>query len=299
MSQQTLIMAVIGIILVIDAALLLYAAIRWFRKREIAFSEPWNLADAWFGVQYTVVMLGVLVGLFAGVMVALNPAIPLSNIESFDFSNVTTTLNLWLPSFILQDAVLFAVPAALIVLKYGYRLRDIGLPPLPSGRDWKLGLSLGVLLLLVTSGIGWGLERLAQAFDHIPMVKQALEYERTNPVNELIQVLPRLGIPGLILAILGVGIGPGFGEEMLFRGFLFNVFRKQWGLWAGILLSALVFTVGHTYALGLLPVFLMGVALAWIYHRTGSLWIPILIHAVNNTASVVIAFFFPETVAGT
>jgi hypothetical protein len=97
----------------------------------------------------------------------------------------------------------------------------------------------------------------------------------------------------LLLAVLGIGVSAGLGEEMLFRGFLFNILKRRFGLAAGLVVSGLLFAAPHTYVLGLLPVFLMGLVLAWIYHNSGSLWVPVIVHATNNSVLVLLAYFFP------
>ncbi len=109
----------------------------------------------------------------------------------------------------------------------------------------------------------------------------------------MMSALPKLGVPGLVLGVLGVGVAAPLGEEMLFRGFVFNILKTRLGLTVGLIGSALLFTIVHSYALGLLPVFIIGLLLAWAYHNTGSLWVSIIIHATNNTVGVLLAYFFP------
>jgi membrane protease YdiL (CAAX protease family) len=211
-----------------------------------------------------------------------------------DMNSPTSMLYFGLPATIVQNLVFFAVPAAYIVFRYGQRLRSIGLTPLPRGRDWAAGLTIGAIAFFGAHLIGLGIEGIAEQFRHMEWVKNALEFEKTNPVAQIIKTLPKLGIAGLVLSVLSIGIAAPLGEEMFFRGFAFNALKRRFGLAAGLIVSSLLFTLPHTYALGLLPVFLLGLLMAWIYHNSGSLWIPILVHATNNTASVLVAFFVPS-----
>jgi membrane protease YdiL (CAAX protease family) len=278
---------VFGVVLGIDALLgflTLYARIRGKRS---PFAPVWSVTDIWFGAQITLIVLAFAVVPLFLIYLAVDPN-PSSKLDS-----PKALLYFVLPSVILQNVVFFGVPAVYIVAKYGQRLRDIGLPALPRGRDWTAGLILGAVGFLAAHLVGAGIEVLAERFRHIEWVRAALEYESSNPVAQIVAALPKLGLTGLILAVLGIGIGAPLGEEMFFRGFAFNALKRRFGVTAGLIVSALLFTLPHTYVLGLLPVFLLGMLLAWTYHNSGSLWVPIIIHATNNTASVLLAFFVP------
>jgi membrane protease YdiL (CAAX protease family) len=106
-----------------------------------------------------------------------------------------------------------------------------------------------------------------------------------HPLNELI----RLAIgPSLVVAILFiVVIGPA-AEELLFRGCIFGRFRA-YGHWlSGALFSTILFAALHPIPT-LLPVyFALGFVLAWVAHRTESLWPSMALHALNNVIGIVI-----------
>lgn len=213
-------------------------------------------------------------------------------ITANDFANIPALLWFFLPATILQNVAFFAAPVAAIVGFYSVRLRDIGLPALPPRRAVVAGLILGVVFLLLSSGLGVGLEAVARRFEYLPFVKEMLRVEATNPVAQLAGSLRKAGVAGLILGVLAVGVAAPFGEEMLFRGFAQNVLTRRFGMIIGVVGSALLFAAPHTYSLlGLSVIFLMGLALAHIYRTGGSLWTCIIIHAVNNTVQIVLAYF--------
>ena len=75
------------------------------------------------------------------------------------------------------------------------------------------------------------------------------------------------------------GLVAPFVEEVVFRGFLFRAWARRWGWLAGMLLTALAFGFFHPYAAG---AFVSSVIFTCLLRRTGSLWSPILVHAIGN-----------------
>ena len=72
-------------------------------------------------------------------------------------------------------------------------------------------------------------------------------------------------------------------EELFFRGFLFRVLRARMNFWLAAAIDGLLFGLVHG-SLVIVPVLLvLGIALCWVYERTGTLFAPIAIHALNNT----------------
>lgn len=90
-----------------------------------------------------------------------------------------------------------------------------------------------------------------------------------------------------LFVLLAVVIAPLF-EEIFFRGFLFRAFASSWGWLAGAVASAAVFGVAHAQFDVFLPLFVLGLMLAWVYQRTGSLWTAISLHALFNGLSVLV-----------
>jgi membrane protease YdiL (CAAX protease family) len=84
-----------------------------------------------------------------------------------------------------------------------------------------------------------------------------------------------------------IGIAP-FAEELFFRGFLFQSLRASWGVWLAAPASGLIFGAVHFEPDKLVPLAILGIALAYVFHRTQSLWPCIAIHAINNTLAFVV-----------
>ena len=92
------------------------------------------------------------------------------------------------------------------------------------------------------------------------------------------------------IAVLAFGaVAVPIAEEFLFRGVLFRWLRDGWGLYPGLVGSALVFAAVHILlgTSGALQIFLIGLALGYLYDITGSLWPSMVCHGVNNGISFV------------
>jgi ABC-2 type transport system permease protein len=74
-------------------------------------------------------------------------------------------------------------------------------------------------------------------------------------------------------------------EEFIFRGLIFGGLRRSFGLWPAALASAAVFAIMHP-PISYLPVFLLGIATAWLYEHTRSLLAPMLTHGVYNACAL-------------
>lgn len=91
------------------------------------------------------------------------------------------------------------------------------------------------------------------------------------------------------MTLLG-GLVVPFAEELFFRGVLFGWLRSRWSFWPSALLSGLVFGALHgDIAVGGAAA-LLGVLLAWVYERSGSLWPGVLVHAINNSFKIVLLY---------
>jgi len=99
----------------------------------------------------------------------------------------------------------------------------------------------------------------------------------------------------LLFNLFMIGILPAIGEELIFRG----VFQKIFAEWTknihvGILLAAFLFSAMHFQFYGFLPRFMLGILLGYLFYWSGSIWIPILGHFVNNSVAVIAFYFYEE-----
>lgn len=98
---------------------------------------------------------------------------------------------------------------------------------------------------------------------------------------------------GFLINILMIGIIPAIGEEFLFRGTLQPLFHK-WtkNIHVAVIISAFLFSAIHIQFYGFIPRFLMGILIGYSFVWSGSLWIPVFIHFVNNSTAVIMSYLF-------
>ena len=98
--------------------------------------------------------------------------------------------------------------------------------------------------------------------------------------------IPTLIYMGFFTALLGPVL-----EEVFFRGFAYSVFRKRFGVFSGIILSAAFFASVHANLASLFPIFCLGLLLAYIYEKTGSLVSSVTVHVIHNSVTFAFLIF--------
>jgi tetratricopeptide (TPR) repeat protein/membrane protease YdiL (CAAX protease family) len=154
---------------------------------------------------------------------------------------------------------------------------------------WPNGLPSVKLVVLGVLGLG-GIEvfqivytKLVEWLTHhpfppqitIPLIREALN---TNPVLVVVSVV--------VLAPLA--------EEVLFRGLLFGALSKWLSARWTILLTAAIFSLNHMQPSFFIPLLIMGMLCGWARHKTGALWLPMLLHIVNNAGALALLHFVPN-----
>jgi len=109
-------------------------------------------------------------------------------------------------------------------------------------------------------------------------------------LRPFLQLMQSDAWPVLMLAI---AIGAPASEELLFRGFLLPALAASpLGFRGAALVTTVMWTALHAgySVLGVIEVFLIGLFFCWLFWRTGSLWVPIVCHAIYNTILLVVMF---------
>jgi membrane protease YdiL (CAAX protease family) len=240
---------------------IVYVAIRQLRVRRVLPPERYRGPSIVILLALALVLAGVLTAPFTA------DALALQNGEG-----EVTLLG--------SAVILVAAQLGLLVMGYLFVYRPRALAALPSfpGRD-PLG-SLG-------RGLGWGVLAWIGSTLVLYIVAEILtRLGQPPPVTPAEQAIAMLE-PWLV--VIAIVVFAPIAEELFFRGIVFNAWLREAGRAWAYIGSAALFALIHLSLVSLLPIFLLGLALAWAYQRTGSLLTPIVMHATVNGISVAFA----------
>jgi len=162
--------------------------------------------------------------------------------------------------------------------------REIGYArPKSWSRSFLTGIVFGIAFKLA-------MKALVMPLLGAPAINQAYHYVAGNTA-----VLPRMIIIMIVVA--------GFGEETVFRGYLFERWRKLFGHGKGSTITMLLLTSGFFAAAhypdqgvpGMEQAFITGLVFGTIFAATGRLWVPIAAHAAFDLTALAIIYWKIES----
>lgn len=113
---------------------------------------------------------------------------------------------------------------------------------------------------------------------------------------ELTEAFLKVGsLGGLLFNIFMVAFLPAIGEELLFRGVIQRIFTNwtkniHWGIW----ITAILFSAMHMQFYGFVPRMFLGVLFGYLLVWSGSMWLPIIAHFINNGVAVVAMYMIDK-----
>lgn len=140
-------------------------------------------------------------------------------------------------------------------------------------REWGAWARVGVVVPLLAFSLGTAVLQLT--------LLEAVAPGWTARLGEAGGDAAAAAGTGAVLAAALTGVLAAGLEELLFRGVLLGRWARRWGARRAVLLTSLAFAVLH---LDLVGAFVFGAAMAVLYLRTRSLWVPFACHAANNLA---------------
>jgi membrane protease YdiL (CAAX protease family) len=155
------------------------------------------------------------------------------------------------------------------------------LRPTDLGAAAPIGVQLGI-----ASGVGlWLLS--------IVISNAQAQVIGSHPQALLVAAAAHRSLPGLVIdLVFGAGL-VAVVEELFFRAVLFGLLRQRMRFAYAAVLSSALFALAHEMA-AWLPVFALGLGLAYLYERRHSLWTNALAHGMVNTISFLLLFLLPD-----
>lgn len=179
-------------------------------------------------------------------------------------------------SSIVRDLLLLAV-VLFFIRRSGQSVRDLGWIRAGLWTEVRVGVLLFPLFFFGTA-----------------LLQMALRALGLSGLSEPPGYLMPSGAPQLLLALGFIGV-VAVTEETIFRGYLLLRLRAiTRSSWAALLLSSLVFALGHGYqgSAGVITVGVMGVLLGAVYLWRGSLVAPMVMHFLQNFLGIVVVPLF-------
>ena len=112
--------------------------------------------------------------------------------------------------------------------------------------------------------------------------------ESMENVQETMGFMEDLSLPA---ALLLIALLPAVCEELFFRGYVFCAVRQKIKPKAAIVLTAFLFALYHMSLVRLPLTFLPGILLTIALYYTGSIFIPMIMHFLNNAIAVLLMFY--------
>lgn len=235
------------------------------------------------------VVAGLLVVLFFGF-----------DLQSFnDYTNPEVIAGL--KFFQLMSAVgVFIVPPfvyGLIVTKKP--LSTVALNQFSTPKNWLL---VAIMMVVATPFMSWLVEFNNNLIlpDFLAPLEHWMKQSEQSAEQLTKAFLSFNGLGSFLYVLLIVAIVPALGEELLFRGVLQKI-MVDWikNYHVAIWVTAILFSALHMQFYGFLPRMLLGAMFGYVFYWSGSLWLPILGHFINNGSVVTLSFFYPEIVNDT
>jgi uncharacterized protein len=142
---------------------------------------------------------------------------------------------------------------------------------------WGAGLLLAAFPLILASSV---------------VVSSLMHTDPQKDSQQIIQLFERVADPTrrIPIILLAVVIAP-LAEEFVFRGFLYGVLKRYAGALSALAFTGICFAIVHLHAPSLLPLFLLACVLTLAYELSGSLLVPMAMHALFNSVTLVGVFF--------
>lgn len=190
---------------------------------------------------------------------------------------------------IIQDVGIFIIPAFITarIFNNGHTLQALMLNKLPGWSHLGMMLLIYVAAMPMMNGIiAWneGI-KLPESMAGIEQWLRAQE----DMALQATEVLMNINSVGqLIVVILTIGLLTGIGEELIFRGSIQRLMiEKRINIHVAIWVTAFIFSALHMQFYGFVPRMLLGAFFGYLVVCSGSLWLPILAHSLNNTIATI------------
>jgi membrane protease YdiL (CAAX protease family) len=130
--------------------------------------------------------------------------------------------------------------------------------------------------------------------DQIYLITQQFSPAPDQYTESLADLRPTTGV-AFAVTFVGLCLLVPVAEELVFRGYVQQIFTRNMGAVAGFLLAGLVFGAVHLNAHLLVSITFFGVFLSFVFYATANLTYTIIAHSLFNTIALLQLTFMPQT----
>jgi uncharacterized protein len=153
-------------------------------------------------------------------------------------------------------------------------------------------IALGILTIICSLGLV-GYSNELNKLVHLPDWMKSMNSNAEALINALISKNNPIHF---IINLILIGIIPGVGEELVFRGIiqtnLYKIFKNPH---IAIWVAAIIFSALHLQFDGFLPRMFLGAILGYLYYYSKNLWVSMAAHAANNSLALIFYTFFKDS----
>jgi uncharacterized protein len=157
-----------------------------------------------------------------------------------------------------------------------------------------------IAILLTISGQMFGTALSSIWMDFLslfPALYSSLQ-ELQKIMDEMMAEFTRINsLTDLAIMLFGIGLIPAISEEFFFRGFLLTHIERSGESQRtaiAIIITSLLFGVSHFSPFNFPGLVMLGALFAWIMVTSGSIYISMFSHFINNATIVLILYFFQD-----
>jgi len=247
------------------------------KNGQLQHLNPWQKVGLFLIVFFFAIVFTSALSQFLG-------SVLLNSDEPFEIMNDLTRIDgirMMKIGNLIAHIVAFIIPAVLLTKLYNFDPKEAILFNKPNSKFCLLIPLLFILLTLVNNGLHWVNHQVDFSFIS-KSTQESLEYQQAVQ-DKIIYAYIGETWRSYFVNLFLLAIVPAISEELLFRGLIQNIFSKATqNVWVGITFSALVFALIHAQPFNVLPLFALAVCYGIIVAFTGSLWIAIALHFMNN-----------------
>ncbi|MDD5658991.1 MAG: CPBP family intramembrane metalloprotease [Actinomycetota bacterium] len=235
-------------------------------KNDDSAQVKWTLRDVLISILFLIIVLTGIYFLTTKIVVSLNLG---ERINSSNITNLSFSVLYGIQIILMTGVVWFFA-----IYWRRSKCRDLGLRYYSIIKTvWYSFLAL-ILIIIIN-------------FIYVFLMTRI--FKISPPPSKFEELVSNKNVSSTMLLVIVSVIAP-VCEEIFFRGFLYQGFKRKWGVFAGIIISSFLFAAAHLDLYNFMPLMAIGWILAYIFHKTKSLFPVIFLHAVYNLLMILVLF---------